>query len=424
MTTTTRPGRLSPSSAYTRWATACAAAGWRGSPEPARVPVCDGLDRILAEPVEARWPSPRFDCAAMDGIAIAGPAEAGDVIAAAAFAWIDTGDPMPVWADTVVAREQVRVRSDDLAVVTAPAPRGLNVRVRGEDFAVGVPLLPAGRRLRPADLAAAATAGHATLPVARQPVVAIIPTGDEIRAVGSPLGESDIVDSNSVMLAARATQVGAWAAVSDVQPDDPTEIAAAVSRVARAADLVLVLAGSSAGRDDYATAVLDMVGAETVNGVAVRPGRSVLLGHAKVERSGTGEFPGGERGSGPGHAAVPVIGVPGYPLAAAVIFELFCGPMLAAMQGRPFPDRGARLAVLDLGWPSAPDVEEWVPVTLSTGSLPHALPVATPCPGRGAGALSRLVGADAWWRHPIGQGHVGPGDLIEVFPIASTLDSQ
>jgi molybdenum cofactor synthesis domain-containing protein len=167
----------------------------------------------------------------------------------------------------VAAREQIQIRSDGSAVMAAPAPGGLNVRARGEDFAAGALLVPAGRRLRPADLAAAAAAGHTTLAVTRQPVVAIVPTGDEVRPVGMPLGPGDIVDSNSVMLAARAAQAGAWTVVSEVQPDEPAAIAAAVRRAAAVADLVLVLAGSSAGRVDYTAAVLGQVGAESVHGV-------------------------------------------------------------------------------------------------------------------------------------------------------------
>jgi putative molybdopterin biosynthesis protein len=185
------------------------------------------------------------------------------------------------------------------------------------------------------------------------------------------------------------------------------------------ADLVLVLAGSSAGRDDYTAAVIGQVGAETVHGVAVRPGHPVVLGHARVDQTGQGQVSAGGEVPRLRHAAVPVIGVPGYPLAAAVIFELFGVPVLAALQGRPLPaPGGAQLAVLDCGWISTPDIEEWIPVTLTAGSLPATLPMATPCKGRGAGALSKLVCADAWWRHPIGQGQIRRGELIEIFPIA------
>lgn len=342
----------------------------------------------------------------MDGIAIAAPWTDG-----AAFTWVDTGDPMPAGTDTVVQRELVEIRTDGSALVTGPAPRGLNVRARGEDFPGGALLVPAGRRLRPADLAAAAAAGHATVAVTRQPVVAIIPTGDEIRPAGTPLARGEIVDSNSVMLAARAAQAGGRAVVSEVQPDEADTIAAEVRRSTTVADLVLILAGSSAGRGDHTAAVLGQVGGLTVQGVAVRPGHPVLLGHAKAESAAD---------------VVPVIGVPGYPLAAAVTFELFAMPALATLQGAALRGASARdrvvaRATLSGDWTSAPDVEEWVPVTLAAprAAVPPVAvpPVATPCEGHGAGALSRLVRADAWWRVPIGQGRFIKGQHIDVLLI-------
>src|SRR5215472_8649386 len=387
-----RPG---PAVAYARWIDACAAAGWRGTPAAEDVPVRDGLGRVTATPVRARWPAPRFACAAMDGIAIkaAAAGEAGVwQLSTAAFAWVDTGDPMPAGTDTVVERERVRFGADGSAQITGPAPRGLHVRAVGEDFPAGQLLIPAGHRIRPADLAAAAAAGHTTLEVARRPVVAIIPTGDEIRPVGSVLGPGDVTDSNSLLLASRAQECGAQPLVSDVQPDDPGALAAELQRDLLGAEIVLVIAGSSAGRGDHTAAVVARAGGLPVKGVAVRPGHPALLGYARPDRAPAGQ-------SAP---TVPVIGVPGYPLAAAVIFELFAVPMLAALQGVPRPDRQSRRARLASEWTSSPDVEEWVPVAL--GPSPHPQPsgasdvsVATPI-GRGAGSISRLLHADAWWQ--------------------------
>ena len=188
------------------------------------VPAAEALGRVTAAPVHARGPLPRSDCAAMDGIAVAAAAVTAAAAAAAAagagdgdrvvlprgtFEWIDTGDPMPPGTDTVIVRERVVPRDDGGVLVTGRAaggdlaPRGGNVRAAAEDFAAGELLVPAGRRLRPADLAAAAAGGHATLAVARRPAVAIIPTGDEIRPVGAALRHGDITDTNSLMLAAR-----------------------------------------------------------------------------------------------------------------------------------------------------------------------------------------------------------------------------
>ncbi|HEX3964444.1 MAG TPA: molybdopterin molybdotransferase MoeA [Trebonia sp.] len=423
-----RPG---PREAYAQWIDACTRAGWRGGPDIEQVPIGEALGRITVAPVHARWSSPRLACAAMDGIAIragsaagsaaaghaagsAAPATAGGTwqLAAAAFTWVDTGDPMPADTDTVVERERVELRADGSAKITGPAAPGLHVRASGEDFQAGQLLVAAGRRLGPADLAVAAAAGHAALAVARRPVVAIIPTGDEIRPVGSVLGPGEIIDSNSLMLAARASQVGAVPQVSFVQPDDPDALAAQTRLAALSADVVLVIAGSSAGRDDHTAAVLGQVGGMAVRGVAVRPGHPVLLGHVK---------PPGRMRSAPAAEVVPAIGVPGYPLAAAVIFELFALPLLAALQGARISTRGEQRAQLACDWASPPDVEDWVPVSLAPA--PAGTPAsAVATPGRrGAGSTSRLAQADAWWRIPAGRGRFGRGELVNVQPMPGAL---
>jgi putative molybdopterin biosynthesis protein len=412
------PGRRpSPAAAYAQWIEACAAAGWRGAPAAEQVPVRDGLGRVTAAPVCARWPAPRSACAAMDGIAIkAGPAAAAGVwrLGAASFTWVDTGDLMPAGTDTVVERERIRFGDDGSAQITGPAPRGLNVRARGEDFPAGELLIAAGHRLRPADLAAAVTAGHASLEVARRPVAAIVPTGNEIRPVGSPLGPGDITDSNSLLLASRATQAGACPAVSHVQPDDPDAIAAEIRRAALAADIVLVIAGSSAGRSDHTAAVVARVGGLAVRGVAVRPGHPALLGYVQADRVRADQSA----------MAVPVIGIPGYPLAAAVIFELFAVPLLAVLQGREPADRAWQHAQLACDWTSSPDVEDWVPVSLSPAPAPAGprsdCPVVATPGRRGAGSISRLMRADAWWPIPIGQGKFARGEHIDVQPMPGT----
>jgi putative molybdopterin biosynthesis protein len=391
----------------------CAAAGWHGTPAAEQVPVRNGLGRVTTAIVRACWSVPRSVCAAMDGIAIkAVPAAVGVwQLAAASFTWVDTGDPMPAGTDTVVERERVQFGADGSAQITGPAPRGLNVRALGEDFPAGELLIPAGHRLRPADLAAAAAAGHATLEVARRPVAAIIPTGDEIQPVGSALGPGDVTDSNSLLLASRAEEAGARPLVSDVQPDDPDAIAAEIRRAASAAGVVLVIAGSSAGRSDHTAAVISRSGGVAVRGVAVRPGHPVLLGYAQPDRSR----------ARPGATTVPVIGIPGYPLAAAVIFELFAVPLLAALQGVQLADGLCQRAQLACDWTSSPDVEDWVPVSLApAGQHSDGLVVATPG-RRGAGSISRLMRAHAWWTIPIGQGKFARGEHVDVHPMTGAF---
>jgi putative molybdopterin biosynthesis protein len=408
-----RPG---PQTAYRQWLAACAKAGWRAQPIGQQVPVSRGLGRVTAAPVRARWPSPNAACAAMDGIAISADAAAGAAgpwqLTAAAFTWVDTGDPLPPGTDTVVERERVQAHADGTATITGRVPRGLHVRAAGEDFQAGQLLIPAGHRLRPGDLAAAAAGGHTTLAVARVPVAEIIPTGDEIRPPGSVLQPGEAADTNSLMLATRAGLAGAVPVTATIQPDDPAVIAAEVRRAARTADLILVIAGSSAGRSDYTATVLSQVGGLAVRGVAVRPGHPVLLGHASHDLGPTAG-PGGQA------RAVPVIGVPGYPLAAAVIFELFAVPLLAALQGAVPAEPSWQRAQLGSDWTSPPEVEEWVPVSLTPagGSSPAGRVVTATPVGRGAGALSRLAQAGAWWPIPIGQGRFARGEPVDVRPM-------
>jgi len=385
-----------PQAAYERWTSGCAAAGLLAATESEQVPVSDGLGRATSAEVLARWDCPLTDCAAMDGIAFKAASvgqQAEGWLTASSFRLVDTGDPLPAGLDTVVQRERVEFGPGGSARITGRAEPGLNVRAAGEDFLAGERLIPAGHWLRPADLAVAAAAGHGTLTVARRPVVAIVPTGNEIRPAGSALRPGEVSDSNSILLAARACEAGAQPAVSAIQPDDRAAIAAEVRTRAGLADLVLVIAGSSAGRGDHTPAVLAEVGGMSVRGVAIRPGHPVLLGHVSLVS-----------------AAVPVIGVPGYPLAAAVIFEVFAVPLLAALLGARPASRIRQRAELASDWTSPAALEDWVPVSLSAS---RAGLLATPG-RRGAGSTARLMRAGAWWQIPIGQGHFARGDQIEV----------
>ncbi|MCW2894574.1 MAG: molybdenum cofactor synthesis domain protein [Actinomycetia bacterium] len=444
-----------PRVAYERWLDSLVRADWSATGDrrtgdgrdSERITVGEALGRVTAAPVVARWPSPRTDCAAMDGIAVraadlaAAPAVSGadsqtrDAPAggqairlpAGLFEWIDTGDPMPAGADSVILRERLLPQADGSVIITAAsggagggqqtghAARGRNVRAAGEDFGAGEILVPPGRRLRPGDLAAVAAGGHVSVIAARPPVVAIIPTGDEIRPVGTVPRFGDIIDTNSLMLTARCRQLCAVPVVSAVVPDDPDALAVELRHAAGRADLVLVIAGSSRGRGDHAAAVLAQVGGVAVAGVAVRPGHPALLGHAKRP-----EVSHGHQAEGPADrrtGVAPVIGLPGYPLATAVVFELFAVPMLRALTGQALARVQVR-ARLDRDWSSPADVEDWVLVTL-TADADGGVPVATPA-RRGAGSISQLARADAWWPIPAGQGTFTAGTQVEVLPIPGT----
>jgi putative molybdopterin biosynthesis protein len=346
---------------------------------PARVPAVavaleESVGRVTAEPIWATRSSPPFDAAAMDGIALRaadtrGASETAPLLLDTdAFTVVDTGDPLPEGCDAVVMREHVHYVGGCAEVRAAVAPYQ-HVRSIGEDISATELLLPAGHRLRAVDVAAAAAAGATQIVVRRPPVVAILPTGDEIRPPGSELAPGELLDTNSLMLAAQARAAGCDAVTLPIEPDDQDRIATAIRGALGQCDLMIVIAGSSAGRDDYTAQLVERLGVLAVHGVAVRPGHPVVLGAID---------------------ATPVIGAPGYPVSASLTFDIFAAPFLADLEGgvvAPRPRTRARLARKVV---SVIGSDDWIRVRL--GRVGGGL-VASPLP-RGAGVLTSLVRAD------------------------------
>lgn len=378
--------------ALAAWDEACAAAGAPERTGTVRVPVADAVGRVTAEPVWARRSSPAYDAAGMDGIAV----RSADTVGASEtaprvisdYVPVDTGDPMPPGYDAVVMREHVHY-VDGGAELRAAVPPYQHVRSIGEDISATELLLPAGHRLRPVDVAAAAAAGVTELAVHRAPVVVVVPTGDEIRPIGTEPAPGEIVDTNSLMLAAQARELGCIARVTPIVPDDPDQITDALRKATAEADLVVLVAGSSAGRDDYTARVVADAGVLAVHGVAVRPGHPVVLG--VVDRT-------------------PVLGAPGYPVSAALTFDIFAAPLLARLEGAAPPERPTVTARLARKLPSAIGMDDWVRVRL--GRVADRI-VATPLP-RGAGVLTSLVRADGLLVVPAGKEGHHAGEEVRV----------
>jgi putative molybdopterin biosynthesis protein len=377
-------------SAVRAWTDACAEAGCPDRVEAIRVPLSEAVGRVTAEAVWATRSSPVGDVAAMDGIAVVARDTHGASptsplqLKSGTYQVVDTGDPIPDGLDAVVMREHVHyVDTGDgaAAELLAAVPPYQHVRSIGEDISAGELLLPEGHRLRPVDVAAAAAAGATDLVVRRRPRVAVIPTGDEIVPVGSPAKQGEILDTNSLMLVAQAQELGCEAWATPIQPDVVERISAAVRDAAATADLVIVVAGSSAGRDDYTAGIVADLGVLAVHGVAVRPGHPVVLGVV----DGT-----------------PVVGAPGYPVSAALTFDIFVAPMLTGLEGSAPPQRPTVQARLARKLPSVVGMDDWVRVRL--GSVRGQV-VASPLP-RGAGVLTSLVRADGLLMVPAGvEGH-------------------
>ena len=376
------------------WYAACRAAGCPDHVEQVTLSLEDAVGRVTAAPVFATRSSPPFDAAAMDGIAV----RARDTVGArettplrlppGAFDVVDTGDPLPLDRDAVVMREHVH-HVDGAAELHAAVPPYQHVRSIGEDVATAELLLPQGHRLRAVDVAAAAAAGATELEVHRQPVVAVIPTGDELRPIGTTTGPGEMIDTNSMMLVLQAQEAGCAAHRLPIVSDDPARIVAATRLAAADADLVILVAGSSRGRDDHTAAVVAEAGTLAVHGVAVRPGHPVVLGAVD---------------------ATPVLGAPGYPVSAALTFDIFAAPLLAALEGAAPARRPVTTAKLARKLPSVVGMDDWVRVRL--GSVGGRI-VATPL-SRGAGVLTSLVRADGLLVVPSGvEGH-HVGDEVDI----------
>jgi putative molybdopterin biosynthesis protein len=379
--------------AMAAWRKACAAAGCPQRVDAVRVPVGEAVGRVTAEPVWALRSSPAFDSAGMDGIAVraADTLGAGETtpVSLADFEVVDTGDPLPGGYDAVVMREHVHRTADGKAELQAAVPPYQHVRSIGEDISATELLLPEGHRLRPVDVAACAAAGAVELVVRRRPRVVVVPTGDEIRPVGTDTAPGEILDTNSLMLAAQAREIGCEAAATAIVPDDPELITATLRDAATEADLVILIAGSSAGRDDHTASVVAAAGTLAVHGVAVKPGHPVVLGTV---------------------GNTPVLGAPGYPVSASLTFDIFAGPLLAALEGAAPRERPSTTARLARKLASAIGTDDWVRVRLGRvgGDI-----VAAPLP-RGAGVLTSLVRADGLLVVPAGvEGHHA-GEQVRV----------
>ena len=380
------------------------------------VPLSKAAGRVTAEAVWARLSSPHYHASAMDGYAVraadtvgategspvrfvlmdAGEREPSSDGSRSPASPVNTGHPLPPWADAVVMIEHVQpVTLDDGRrgiELRAALPPGHHVRPMGEDMVATELVLPANHRLRPVDLGALAGSGHASVRVYRRPRVAVIPTGSELVPVeaGEP-GPGRIIEYNSLVLAAQVESWGGRATRWPIVADDPATICAAVVEAAAEHDLILLNAGSSAGSEDYTAHVVEALGCLLVHGVAVRPGHPVVLGMIGVtsdERRTTNDDS--------SSLVTPIIGVPGYPVSAALTGEIFVEPLLARWQGQLPHQPPVLRGTLSRKVASHTGDEDFVRVVVGrVGDRTTVTPIS-----RGAGVITSLVRADGIVRIP------------------------
>ncbi len=382
------------------------------------VAVEESLGRVTAEPVFARLSVPHYHGAAMDGIAVraedtfgaseAAPvelrlvtADAGDASAASGcrgaarrrgggvFAYVDTGQPLPAWANAVVMIENVYPLAADRVAIRAAAAPWQHIRLVGEDIVATEPLLPRSHRIRPYDIGALLAAGHTHVPVVRRPRVAILASGSELIEPGEPAPPGAIIEFNSRVIAAFVAQWGGEARRHPRVPDDLQRIKAAVGAAAAEHDVVVIIAGSSAGEHDYTARALSALGEVLVHGIDIMPGKPAIC--AMV-------------------GGTPVLGVPGYPVSAIIVCQQLLRPLLARCLGAAEEPTATVRAVVPRKLPSRLGLEEFVRVTL--GRVGDRV-VANPL-GRGAGVITTMVRADGFLRVPSLSEGINAGEEVDV----------
>ncbi len=376
--------------------------------KPEYVPLTEAAGRILAYDLVADIPVPGWDNSAMDGYAFCAvdleaasaglpvsqripvgvaPAPLGPGTAARIF----TGAPIPAGADTVAMQEACR-EIDGIVHIDQPPPAGTNVRLAGEDLAQGAVALPAGRRLRPADVGVAASLGHAELEVTPRLRVAILTTGDELVPPGHSLGAGQIYASNGALLFGLLAGLGCTPLPPVQVADSLAATREALDTAAAAADLVLTSGGVSVGEEDHVKPAVAALGTLDQWKVAVKPGKPLAFGQVRNR---------------------VFVGLPGNPVALFVTFALFAAPAIRRLQGRrnTLP-RGLPLpAGFDRKSTDKRDV--YLRVRVQDGRL-------VPYPRQGAAILSSVAWADGLARVQAGQ-PVAHGDPLDFYPMDALL---
>lgn len=353
-------------------------------------------NRVTAVPVFAQLSSPQCFVSAMDGFAVCadntfGAAETSPKhlkIGENAFP-VDTGQPLPPDTNAVIMIEHVFEPEPGTLEIRASTTPWQHVRTIGEDILKTEMLLPAFHRIRAVDLGALLSGGVKKLKVLSRPRVAVLPTGSELVPPGETPALGQIIESNTYVIAGQVEEWGGEPVRFPIIKDDFSFIAAAIEKATVDSDIVVVSAGSSAGERDFTASVIEKIGTLIVHGVALRPGKPVVLGFVKNK---------------------PVVGLPGYPVAAFVIMEQFVRPLLLEWQKLHESQRQVFDAFMARRVVSSLKEEEFLRV--KAGYIEDRL-VVTPLT-RGSGITMSLVRADGIVRIPQQKEGIDVGEAVKV----------
>lgn len=370
------------------------------------VPTWEASGRVTSEPLFAKVSSPPFHSSAMDGVMVEatrtyGATETSPIRLKLGtdIAMIDTGEPLYGEFDAVIMIEELNEIEPDLFEIIKPVAPWENVRPLGEDIVETELIVPQGHRIEPVDMAALLNGGITSVPVRTTPLVVIIPTGTELVEDPSDLGPGKVMESNSRALSAYVENLGGNALRMSLVPDDFETIDDSFSKALETGDIVVTNAGTSAGREDFTRAIIEKHGRVIVHGVAMKPGKPVILGIAEGK---------------------PVIGLPGYPVANFRGAMEFLGPLVNRMLGLPSGQKNRIEAKLARKIFSSPGFDEFVQVKV--GKVDNQV-IAVPLP-RGSGASMSMVRSDGVVRIPPEEEGVARWDRVEVLLQKSDINVE
>ncbi len=383
------------SEALTHWREALASVGALHRLPAETIPVAQAHGRVTATAVWARISSPHYHAVAMDGYAVHASATFSATrtepvrlrLGQDAY-YVNTGDPLPEGFDAVVPQEAARLNQGWLEL-DAPVQPWQHIRLIGEDIVATELVIPAHQRLRPQDLGAIAGSGYDRVRVYRRPRIAILPLGGRLTEPSPNVQPGQTIEFNSIVLAAMAENWGALANPFKPLDDTLSGLMAQVRAVLADHDLVVLNAGAAGGARDHAEQILRELGEVVVRGIALRPGHSVILGHAQGK---------------------PIVAIPGFPVSAMTAFEWVVRPLLAEWQGQPAEHPPEFQALVPNGIRSDPEVDEFKRVVVAhtyRGVVARVLPQA-------AGAIMTMVRADGIVHIPRGQQNIPPDTHVKV----------
>ncbi len=356
----------------------------------------EALGYILAEPVFAEASSPNFTASAMDGIAVdfnktlmASESNHVTLKKGEDYMVVDTGDYIEPKYNAVIMVENLIRIDDDTVKITSPIGFFENIRSTGEDIVNTQMILPSYHKIRPVDIGAIIAGGVSHIKVIKPFNVGIMPTGTEIVDVEKgEFEKGDIIDSNSYMLKALVEEMGYKACVNDIVEDDYDLLKQNIIKLTDENDIVLINAGSSAGREDFTKDILAELGEVVLHGVAIKPGKPVILAIVNNKM---------------------VVGIPGYPVATYIIFEKVIKPILEKLLNQKSNVNKIK-AVLTKAIYSSLKHLEFVRMTLG---YVNGKWIATPL-ARGAGVSLSLVESDGILAVPKDIEGYNRGEEVEI----------